>query len=47
MTSRERVTAVPRRKEPDRIPHFEWAVDRKVREVLCPGSSYAEMVATE
>jgi len=44
MTSRERVMAALRREEPDRIPHFEWAVDRKVREVLCPGCSYEEFV---
>jgi uroporphyrinogen decarboxylase len=44
MTSTERVLAVLRREEPDRIPHFEWAVDRKVREMLCPGSSYEEFV---
>ena len=44
MTSCERVLAALRREEPDRIPHFEWAVDRKVREVLCPGCSYEEFV---
>ena len=45
LTPRERVLAVLRREEPDRIPHFEWAVDRKVREALCPGCSYPEFVA--
>ncbi|NQT86904.1 hypothetical protein HQ560_09080 [bacterium] len=44
MTSAERVMAALRREEPDRIPHFEWAVDRKVREALCPGSSYEEFI---
>jgi len=44
MNSAERVMAALRREEPDRIPHFEWAVDRKVREELCPGSSYEEFV---
>jgi uroporphyrinogen decarboxylase len=44
MTCRERVMAALRREEPDRIPHFEWAVDRKIRQVLCPGSSYEEFV---
>jgi len=44
MTSAERVMAALRREEPDRIPHFEWAVDRKVREALCPGCSYEEFV---
>jgi uroporphyrinogen decarboxylase len=44
MTSVQRVMAALRREEPDRVPHFEWAVDRKVREVLCPGCSYEEFV---
>jgi uroporphyrinogen decarboxylase len=44
MTGRERLLAVLRREEPDRAPHFEWAVDRKVREALCPGASYEEFV---
>jgi uroporphyrinogen decarboxylase len=38
MTSEERVLRVLQRKEPDRTPHFEWIVDRRVREALCPGS---------
>ena len=38
MTSEERVLRVLQRKEPDRVPHFEWLVDRRVREVLCPGN---------
>jgi len=37
MTSEERVLRVLQRKEPDRVPHFEWAVDHRVREALCPG----------
>ena len=37
MTSRERVMAVLQRLEPDRVPHFEWLVDRKVRDALLPG----------
>jgi uroporphyrinogen decarboxylase len=37
MTSEERVLRALRRQEPDRVPHFEWLVDRRVREVLCPG----------
>ncbi len=37
MTSEERVLRVLNRQEPDRVPHFEWAVDRKVRAALCPG----------
>jgi len=42
MTSQERVMAVLRREVPDRIPHFEWIIDQKVREVICPGSSTEE-----
>ncbi len=42
MTSAERVMAVLRREEPDRIPHFEWIIDTKVRQALCPGSSTEE-----
>lgn len=37
MTSEERVLCVLQRQEPDRVPHFEWLVDRRVREVLRPG----------
>ncbi len=37
MTSAERVMRVLERKEPDRVPHFEWLIDTKVREALCPG----------
>ena len=36
LTSEERVLRVLRRQEPDRVPHFEWLVDRKVRAALCP-----------
>jgi uroporphyrinogen decarboxylase len=42
MTSAERVMRVLRREEPDRIPHFEWIIDRKVREAICPGASMEE-----
>lgn len=37
LTSAERVMRVLRREEPDRVPHFEWLVDRKVREAIRPG----------
>ncbi len=37
MSSTERVRLALNRQEPDRVPHFEWLVDRKVREALCPG----------
>ena len=42
MTSAERVMTVLRRGEPDRIPHFEWIIDKKVRHALCPGASTDE-----
>jgi uroporphyrinogen decarboxylase len=42
LTSAERVLRVLRREEPDRIPHFEWIVDRRVRDAICPGSSVEE-----
>ena len=33
MTSEERILRVLHRMEPDRVPHFEWIVDRRVRRV--------------
>ena len=42
MTSAQRVMRVLQRQEPDRIPHFEWIIDRKVREAICPGGSMEE-----
>ncbi len=42
MTSAERVMAALRREEPDRIPHFEWILDRHVREAILPGCSMEE-----
>jgi uroporphyrinogen decarboxylase len=36
LTSEERVLRVLQRQEPDRVPHFEWLVDRRVRTALCP-----------
>jgi uroporphyrinogen decarboxylase len=37
LTSEERVLRVLQRQVPDRVPHFEWVVDHRVREALCPG----------
>jgi len=37
LTSKERMLRVLQRREPDRVPHFEWLVDRKVREAILPG----------
>jgi len=42
MTSSERVLRVLRRQEPDRIPHFEWIIDRKVRNAILPGANMEE-----
>ena len=42
MTSTERVLRVLRRQEPDRIPHFEWIIDHRVRHAICPGCSMEE-----
>ena len=36
MTSEERVLRVLQRKEPDRVPHFEWTIDKRVRTALAP-----------
>ena len=36
LTSEERVLRALQRQEPDRVPHFEWLVDRRVRAALCP-----------
>ncbi len=38
LTSQERIMRVLERKEPDRVPHFEWLISKHVREALCPGS---------
>ncbi len=37
LTSKERVLRVLQRQEPDRVPHFEWSIDRKVRDAILPG----------
>ena len=37
MNSEERMLCVLQRQQPDRVPHFEWIVDRRVREALYPG----------
>jgi uroporphyrinogen decarboxylase len=42
LTAAERVLRVLRRQEPDRIPHFEWIIDRRVRDALCPGCTMEE-----
>lgn len=47
MTSEERVLHVLQRQEPDRVPHFEWVVDHRVREALCPGCKSHEDFAVQ
>jgi uroporphyrinogen decarboxylase len=42
MTSHERVMRVLAHEQPDRIPHFEWIIDHKVREAICPGCTMEE-----
>jgi uroporphyrinogen decarboxylase len=42
LTSSERVLRTLRREEPDRVPHFEWIIDRRVRDAICPGSTMEE-----
>lgn len=42
LTSAERVLRTLRRGEPDRVPHFEWIIDRRVRDAICPGSTMEE-----
>jgi uroporphyrinogen decarboxylase len=39
LTPRERVLRSLRREVPDRVPHFEWLVDRRVRDALLPGTA--------
>ena len=47
MTSEERIICVLQREQPDRVPHFEWLVDRRVREALCPGHTSHHDFAVE
>ncbi|MFH1268061.1 MAG: uroporphyrinogen decarboxylase family protein [Planctomycetota bacterium] len=42
LTSAERVLRVLRREEPDRVPHFEWIIDHRVREAILPGTTMEE-----
>lgn len=43
LTGTERLIRTLRREEPDRVPHFEWSVDKVVRQALVPGcKNYVE-----
>jgi len=44
MNSRERMSRVMNHELPDRLPTFEYAIDRRVIEGICPGGSYADLV---
>ena len=37
LSGKERILRVLARQEPDRVPHFEWSIDRRVRAALVPG----------
>ncbi|MFC1885875.1 uroporphyrinogen decarboxylase family protein [Thermodesulfobacteriota bacterium] len=44
MTGVERVIKALKREEPDRVPHLELGIDKKVREALLPGGSYKDFM---
>jgi hypothetical protein len=44
MTGVERMIKALRREEPDRVPHMELGIDKKVREALVPGGSYKDVI---
>jgi len=44
MNSRERMYKVLNHELPDRLPTFEYAIDKKVIEGICPGGTYADVV---
>lgn len=44
MTSLERVLAVLQHREPDRVPHFEWVIERGVITALTGGGTYWDLV---
>ena len=44
MTSLERVLAVLRHQEPDRVPHFEWVQDVSVIQAMTGGATYFDLI---
>jgi len=44
MNGLERVRKALQREEPDRVPHFELGIHKKVREAIKPGASYEDFV---
>jgi len=47
MTGKERIIKTLKRERTDRVPCFEWEIDKKVTEVLSPGKSTAEFIISE
>ena len=43
-TNAERLFLALQRKEPDRVPHFEFGIDPKVKNAILPGASYEEFI---
>ena len=44
MTSLERVIAVIQRKEPDRVPHFEFLIDDAIVSAITKGGDYGDLI---
>ena len=44
MNSRERMCKVLNHEIPDRVPTFEYGIDKKVVEAICPAGTYADVV---
>ena len=44
MNGYERIVAALELREPDQIPIMEWLIDPKVREGLCPGCDYFDLI---
>ena len=44
LTGADRIFMALKLQEPDRVPHFELTLDRKVREAILPGASYDEAI---
>ena len=44
LTGLERILKTVKLQEPDRVPHFELLIDKKVRDVILPDASYADSI---
>ena len=47
MTSRERIIAELERREPDRLPTFEWRIARSIIEAFAPSEDEGDFVEAE